>query len=300
MNPLRKDSMKISLLAMLLLLSAMTMAPAVSLAVDLQGSAITYQGYLTQSNAPVDGNRNMSFRLFDAEHGGFQAGSTVALNGTTVERGVFSVNLDFGPDVFLGQALWLEVEVDGIALSPRQAIASAPYALFALDGNAGPAGPAGAIGPAGSTGPVGPVGPQGAVGATGIVAVHPFNQSAIGLNVGGSNLAFVFLSGTQAISLSAGQKVAGAVTAVLGSTTGTATQVGVGLCYQPEGGPVTNFFPNMYTTVGAISARALYPVVGAIAGLPAGTYKFGYCVRNPSAVVLNNNEFMTGWFMVHN
>ncbi|MFG0284456.1 MAG: PCRF domain-containing protein, partial [Phycisphaerales bacterium JB039] len=52
-------------------------------------------------------------------------------------------------------------------LSPRQRIAPAPVALFALDGNEGPQGDPGPEGPEGPIGPAGPIGPQGPKGDPG-------------------------------------------------------------------------------------------------------------------------------------
>lgn len=112
-----------------------------------QGSAITYQGQLKQAGAPVDGSRAMLFRLFDAADGGAQSGPTLSRPAVLVENGVFTVPLDFGVAPFVGDGRWLEIEVDGQVLTPRQPIASAPYALYALQGSTpGPAGPPGATG----------------------------------------------------------------------------------------------------------------------------------------------------------
>jgi hypothetical protein len=74
------------------------------------------------------------------------------LPAVAVDGGLFAVELDFGPGVFVGQQLWLQVEVEGALLLPRQRITSAPYALYALDGNPGPVGPVGPAGPAGPKG----------------------------------------------------------------------------------------------------------------------------------------------------
>lgn len=107
-----------------------------------QDFAFSYQGRLTLAGEPVQGTRAMSFRLFDAPVGGAQYGE-LTLPDVAVDAGLFVVDLDYGEGVFLGQQLWLEVQVDDQVLLPRQRIASAPYALYALEGNAGPVGPQG-------------------------------------------------------------------------------------------------------------------------------------------------------------
>jgi hypothetical protein len=61
------------------------------------------------------------------------------VNDWPVSDGLFTVELDFGSDIFSGDALWLEVSVapgggDFTTLSPRQPLNAAPYALYALDG----------------------------------------------------------------------------------------------------------------------------------------------------------------------
>ncbi|MFO0832418.1 MAG: hypothetical protein U0637_11345 [Phycisphaerales bacterium] len=127
----------------------------------------TYQGELRVSAVPVDGQRPMRFRLYDAATGGAQVGPQLAAS-VPVAQGRFAVSLNFGFSPFVGAARWLEVDVgDGVSyttLSPRQALTAAPYALYALNGPAGPQGPAG---PTGAQGPQGPQGPAGATGAQG-------------------------------------------------------------------------------------------------------------------------------------
>jgi len=93
-------------------------------------SKINYQGQLTDSEGnPLDGNYDMEFRLYDSVSGGSQVGSTITKNGVAVTKGQFSVKLDVDQSVFNGQGLWLEVKVEGEALSPRQEILPVPYAL---------------------------------------------------------------------------------------------------------------------------------------------------------------------------
>jgi hypothetical protein len=64
-------------------------------------------------------------------------GSTETIGDVPVSDGFFTVELDFGPGVFDGDARWLEVAVrqgssvgDYTTLIPRQALTAAPYAQF--------------------------------------------------------------------------------------------------------------------------------------------------------------------------
>lgn len=100
------------------------------------GTAFTYQGRLTQSGGPVNGTCDLEFRLFDDAAAGAQIGSTQTKTNVTVTNGVFTVALDFGATAFNGDARWLAISVrcpagsgSYTALSPRQPLTPAPYAL---------------------------------------------------------------------------------------------------------------------------------------------------------------------------
>jgi len=104
------------------------------------GTAFIYQGQLKDGGVPADDEYDFIFGLFDDPVGGTQVGGDVEIDEWLVSGGLFTVELDFGTDVFTGDALWLEVSVrlDGggeyTVLSPRQPIAATPYALYALSG----------------------------------------------------------------------------------------------------------------------------------------------------------------------
>jgi hypothetical protein len=93
------------------------------------GETITYQGRLTDPQGdPLDGSYPMQFILYDAESGGTAVWDSGQFN-VEVTEGLFTVDLSVDQTDFDGQALWLEISVDGQILSPRQAIRPAPYAL---------------------------------------------------------------------------------------------------------------------------------------------------------------------------
>jgi len=112
--------------------------PPSGLAVQAQavGTAFTYQGRLTDGGSPANGEYDIRFTLYDAPTAGTQVGSMVPKENTTVTDGLFTVELDFGSDIFTGEARYLEIGVrpgdsGGLftTLSPRQALTPAPYAL---------------------------------------------------------------------------------------------------------------------------------------------------------------------------
>lgn len=129
----------VALLALLLNAGAATAEVAL-------GTSFTYQGQLQRDGVPANGIYQFQFKLYDAPAGGSTVGSpnTVTEN-ESVSNGMFTVELNFGPDVFTGYERYLEIGVRPSGseeaytiLSPRQKLLPAPYAHYAV--NAGAAG----------------------------------------------------------------------------------------------------------------------------------------------------------------
>ena len=105
---------------------------------NAQTSAFNYQGRLTEASNPANGPFQMQFKLFDSPGGLGQIGSTIADIPVTVTQGIFSVKLDFGANAMSGANRWLEIAVrhnsgeSYTTLSPREQIASSPYAVRTL------------------------------------------------------------------------------------------------------------------------------------------------------------------------
>ena len=102
----------------------------------LYGSAFTYQGQLKSGGTPYNGACDLRFGLWNALSGGVQIGTTQTKSNVGMAEGCFTVQLDFGTGAFQGDARWLAIEVrcpagtgSYTALSPRQALTAAPYAL---------------------------------------------------------------------------------------------------------------------------------------------------------------------------
>lgn len=103
------------------------------------GSAFTYQGQLIKSGVPYTGVCNVRFSIWDAPTLGSMGGGYSTVSGVTVTNGLFTATAnaggEFGAQAFAGIAPYLQVEVqcsgDGgyTALTPRQPITGAPYAL---------------------------------------------------------------------------------------------------------------------------------------------------------------------------
>ena len=116
-------------------------------ALEAQLTTFTYQGQLTDADQPANGSYDFQFGLASAATGALvPLGSDpnpIAVTPVTVTDGVFTVEIDFGANAFIGAERWLEISVRpaGSAdpyttLSPRQRINATPYASFAAGVNA--------------------------------------------------------------------------------------------------------------------------------------------------------------------
>jgi outer membrane protein assembly factor BamB len=103
-------------------------------------TTITYQGQLQDASGPYTGTPGMIFRLYDSLTGDNQIGGEESFSGVPVEDGLFQVELDFGEGAFDGGARWLEIEVAGDILDPRQKITGSPWSHQALSVTAGSVG----------------------------------------------------------------------------------------------------------------------------------------------------------------
>jgi hypothetical protein len=101
---------------------------------------INYQGRLTDAqDNPIVSPVTLTFSFWDAESGGNQLGSGFqdADLVTPDENGIYNTLIGDAPDlpvpesIFSGESVWLNVNVEGEDLGPRQRITSAGYALQA-------------------------------------------------------------------------------------------------------------------------------------------------------------------------
>ena len=103
------------------------LGPSIVLAQTPAGTAFTYQGSLRDQGIPATGLYDFVFSLHDQPTEGEAVGPSVSLLDIEVDRGLFTVALDFGIDAFTGDARWLEAAVkraenDGppVLLLPRR------------------------------------------------------------------------------------------------------------------------------------------------------------------------------------
>ncbi len=96
------------------------------------GTSFTYQGELMSSGTPYSGACDFQFGLYDAATMGTSVGE-LTLTEVAVSEGIFTTQLDFGSDKFMGDNRWLEIWVRCPAgggtyqqLLPRQALTAAP------------------------------------------------------------------------------------------------------------------------------------------------------------------------------
>ena len=102
-----------------------------------QGTAISYQGQLNDAGAPAGGLYDFTFTVYNSLADGAVTAGPVNQDAVAVNGGLFNVTLDFGPGVFEGAQLWLEITVrtngaaDASVLTPRTPLLPAPYSIFA-------------------------------------------------------------------------------------------------------------------------------------------------------------------------
>jgi alpha-tubulin suppressor-like RCC1 family protein len=109
---------------------------SLGLKAEPMGTAFTYQGILSDANSHAEGAYDLQFSLYSFEN--LRYGDTLNIYDLDVVDGYFTAQLDFGSDVFNGNARWLEIAVrpgqssdpnDFVTLSPRQEITPTPYAM---------------------------------------------------------------------------------------------------------------------------------------------------------------------------
>jgi len=109
-------------------------------AAEPPGTGFTYQGELKFQNVPATGAYDFEYTLYNVSNGGVALAGPLQLENVPVNDGVFTVELDFGPEQNIGNQLWLGIAVrEGTSqgsftsLSPRQKLTPSPYDLVRLD-----------------------------------------------------------------------------------------------------------------------------------------------------------------------
>ena len=99
------------------------------------GTAFTYQGFLVFRDTYYNGSCDFQFTVFNAGSGGAPLTDPIERVNVPIRNGYFTVQLDFGQNIFNGTKRWLAIAVrcntqDGfVTLEPRQELTPTPYAL---------------------------------------------------------------------------------------------------------------------------------------------------------------------------
>jgi hypothetical protein len=91
-------------------------------------SKFSYQGMLREHGAPVNGTRDMTFRLYSNSSCSTTVSGPISKWDVDVSNGFFSVELAFSHSHFNGQELWMDVRVEGVFVTCEE-IMPVPYAL---------------------------------------------------------------------------------------------------------------------------------------------------------------------------
>lgn len=254
------------------------------------GDAFTYQGRLTDNNAPANGLYDLSFTLHDVATGqGTLSVDPVQFDNVPVENGVFSVQLDFGSGLFAGEQRWLAIAVrDGASSGPyellagRQELTAAPYAQYAL--NVPPTNPRTII--------------PSITSLSGVISQIPAG--------GVGNPPWVFAGPQATVSVANGQRITASAVGSFKTQSQGVLNAFSAICMQPTvGGAITPInggtgietsFPNALVNQSLQMGAAQTLLVAT-----AGSFRVGLCVQNANAagLTLFGNR-VDGWVMVSN
>jgi len=91
-------------------------------------TSFTYQGRLNDGGEPANGKYDLTFDLYDAAVGGTQLAGPFLAKDVVVTEGLFTTEVDFKAGPWTDAELYLEIQVDGTPLSPRQPVTRTPFA----------------------------------------------------------------------------------------------------------------------------------------------------------------------------
>lgn len=106
-------------------LKILLIAMAVPLSLWAATTKITYQGQLRESGVPVNQNKTMNFKIFTSSSGGSAVWSS-GNKTVSVTGGLFRTTLD-PTGVNWESPAYLEIDVDGTTLSPREELTASAF-----------------------------------------------------------------------------------------------------------------------------------------------------------------------------
>lgn len=114
-------------------MSVLVAGPAMA---QVLSTAFSYQGELRVQGQPANGSFDLQFTPYPNPTSMAPLQAALIVENVAISGGIFSTSLDFGSTLFLGDAIHLQIGVrpgnsSGAfqALSPRQLVQAAPYAL---------------------------------------------------------------------------------------------------------------------------------------------------------------------------
>jgi hypothetical protein len=100
-------------------------------------TTVPFQGFLRDEGLPMDGFASITASLYSASNGGLLRWGPETHPSVAVDDGVFQLSLGntvaLPASVFDGSPLWLNLIVNGEALTPRTQLQSAPFAMRAAN-----------------------------------------------------------------------------------------------------------------------------------------------------------------------
>lgn len=142
------------------------------------------------------------------------------------------------------------------------------------------------------------VGAQGPQGPSGVVSTLTISGE-VGV-VPGNSTVWVFAGPTVNVTLTATERVTGAVQSPLGTTLEGTALFNYDLCYRAAGtveAPVN--FAGAGASGGAVTGPQIVPFPAIASAVPGnGAWEVGYCLLNSGASDLDNNGFANGWIIV--
>lgn len=115
-------------LSAVLLAACSLLPPALSAEVPVK---FTYQGNLRQNGFLVNGQRSMVFRVYDSSSSVSELWTSPAYD-VSLSTGVFRVTLEPAISDWQSGNLWLELEIEGNRMAPREELTSSPYSVNSL------------------------------------------------------------------------------------------------------------------------------------------------------------------------
>ena len=118
----------------ILTLAAILLLVAVSALAEVP-KVINYQAKLTDADGvALNGDYDITFSIWDAATGGACVWGPETHSSVTVTNGLFDVQLGTITtlDIDFSDSLWIEVEVEGVTLGPREKLGTVPYAFRAI------------------------------------------------------------------------------------------------------------------------------------------------------------------------